>query len=264
MTKDQVYKIWRPADSPWSPWVKAVLFSYMAEHQLPPPGTLQRKWEVPRSTNTTAIIVDIPGETGVTLGLALCQSGYRPIPVYNACPYATYERFAEEVSSILNPRTEVAPALVEVAPIMSALGRFAQELEAAQLPPTASPAFLIDGNRHGGRSVSSDSGWFDNRSFITSADFPSSKFLKEHGVSRIVVIQMNRRFRTDLQQVLLTWQAEGLVIAEQEAWERWDPKNVRVKTPSVVLLLWHRLTAKFGYSRNLSGSFGQLVPPTHG
>jgi hypothetical protein len=263
MTKDQIYRIWRPDDSPWSRWVKPVLFSYMVEEELPPPGTLRRKWEVPHSSDT-AIIVNMPGEEGVAVGLALSEAGYRPIPVYNACPYATYDPLSDEIPWISNPKRVDTLALVDVVPIMSAIARFALELEAAQLPPTALPAFLVNENRQSGWSVSSGVEWFDNRSFITSADFPSAKFFKEHGASRIVVIQTKRKFRTDLLQVLLEWQAGGLIIAEQEAWQRWDPRDLTVKPPSLIPLLWHRLQAKFGYRRNLSGSFGQLVRPSGG
>ena len=74
MTKDQIYRIWRPDDSPWSRWVKPVLFSYMVEEELPAQGTLRRKWGIPHSSDT-AIIVDMPGEEGVAVGLALSESG---------------------------------------------------------------------------------------------------------------------------------------------------------------------------------------------
>ena len=76
------------------------------------PETTRRKWDIPQS-NATAVIVDAPGEDGVELGLALCDGGYRPIPVYNACPYATYDPFSAEVPSIQNPAAILNPALVE-------------------------------------------------------------------------------------------------------------------------------------------------------
>jgi hypothetical protein len=265
MTRDQIYEIWRPSDSPWSRWVKPGLFSFMGDEELSAPGASRWKWEVP-PPNGTAIVANLPGDAGVALGLALCfQGGYRPIPVYNACPYATYDRFLNEIVSVLNPMKPVAgPALIEVAPIMSAIARFSLELKAAQLPPAAPPAFLIDEHRHGASSYSMPVyRWFDNRSFLTTADFPSASFFKVQGVSRIVVIQRKGQFQTDLLQVLLAWQSGGLTIAEQEPWEPWDPRVINVKPPSVFRSLWDRWV-RLGYHRNPSGAFGQSMRASSG
>ena len=251
MTKDQIYRIWRPDDSPWSRWVKPVLFSYMVEQELPAPGTLRRKWEVPHSSDT-AIIVNMPGEEGVALGLALSEAGYRPIPVYNACPYATYDPLSDEIPSISDAKRVDTLALVDVVPIMSAISRFALELEAAQLPPTALPAFLVDENRQsGGQSLRALNGSTIVRSSHPRI-FHQPNSLRNMVIA-IVVIQTKRKFRTDLIQVLLAWQAGGLIIAEQEAWQPWDPRDLTVKPPSLIPLLWHRLQAKFGYRRNHLG-----------
>jgi hypothetical protein len=92
MDKQDLFNIWAPATSIWSPWVKPVLFAHypmpfpeLSEPSLPDlseipsgsGGAVQERW---------ALVIDLPGPQSVFVGLALAQMGYRPVPLFNACP----------------------------------------------------------------------------------------------------------------------------------------------------------------------------------
>jgi hypothetical protein len=146
---------------------------------------------------------------------------------------------------------------------MEALVRTSDQLTAAKLPAAAPPAFLTDENRQGlGWMAHHDTEWFDNRSFIAKTDLPSADLLKQHGLSRIVLIQRKSKIQADLREVLLWWQKDGMTIARQETWAAWEPRVVKVRRPWIVPYLWHRLMRRFGYRRNVLGFFGELAPPS--
>jgi hypothetical protein len=260
MTKNEIYEKWRPTESPWSGWVKPVLFSYLPEHELTSTGRSARNWDVPVAGDA-AIIADLPGGEGVEMGAALLKRGYRPIPVYNASPFETHD--SESSGSIL-PRSNRpdpdTPVVVDMLPILSALCGIADELAAADLPVSAPPVFLLDANRRGS-SVAPPPGWFDNRSFVTPTDFPSADFFKQHKVDTVVLIQEQVKIEADLLHVLLTLQADGMTIARQTPWKDWTPLSVKVERPHMMLrvLEWLR---RFGYRRDQIGGFGALVRPS--
>ncbi len=260
MTRDQVYEIWTHETSPWSRWVKPVLFSFIGERELQAEKSSIKRWRIPLSTDV-AIIADLPGEDGVLVGLALCFEGYRPIPVYNACPFATYDPYCDEIVSIMRTHVVSAPAVVDLIPIMSALCGAAGELAAANLPSLAPPIFLLDANRHG-CTLRPNPGWFDNRSFVATADFPSTQFFKEHGISLIVLVQNKPKIQPDLLHVLLALQRDGMKIARQTLWEPWEPQAVKVKRPPVFAYAWQKFLFVVGYHRDPLGCFGELVRPS--
>jgi hypothetical protein len=262
MTRDEIYAIWNPPESPWSAWTKPVLFSYLREQDLRNSDLHSLKpWDVP-SVKGSAVIVDVPGVEGLAVGVALCMSGgFRPIPAYNACPFAAYGVGLSIVADPSKPQTYI-PTAVDYAPILSSLAAASERLAGAKLPAVAPPAFLLDGNRKGrGRIMLSESGWFDNRSRVSESDFPSSQVLQEHRLSTVILIQNNRRVQWDLLEVLLSWQRGGILIALQRPWEPWNPRPVTLKPPSMVARFWHWL-AQSGGLRGDSGPFGQYVPPS--
>ena len=94
MTKEGLFDIWAPRPSAWSAWVKPVLFAHMTPRTLaaygyePPrdhPAAPDVSW-APRADGSAVIVVDLPGAAGVAVGMALAEIGYRPVPLYNACP----------------------------------------------------------------------------------------------------------------------------------------------------------------------------------
>jgi hypothetical protein len=222
------------------------------------------------SDRATAIVVDLPGAQGVTMALSLAAIGYRPVPLYNACP---------------------APAgdtpVVNVRPIMIALASAAASLQSFGLPDEAPPAFLLDANRNPSavtppdkvddKSTSSppllldaeiDSPMaapsrrtFDNRSISLPTDFPSAIFLLSRGIGRIVLIQPRQTEpQADLSHSLLRWQQAGLTILAAAVDEPDPPRPITIKRPRGYRLLWYNLLAKLGLRSNPLGGFGGFLP----
>ena len=88
--KDEIFRIWAPPESPWSPWAKPVLFSFMdSAFGVPHVRSIVFDGGWVPAPGSTAIVVDLPGEEGVMWGLKLAGLGYRPVPLYNALPFGT-------------------------------------------------------------------------------------------------------------------------------------------------------------------------------
>src|SRR5271165_6864710 len=89
MTKHSIFDAWAPPSAIWSRWAKPVLFSQMdsiaRDEKMAPELPVDVKWAVD-SDRTTAIVVDLPGAQGVSVALSLAAIGYRPVPLFNACP----------------------------------------------------------------------------------------------------------------------------------------------------------------------------------
>jgi hypothetical protein len=257
MTRDQIYEIWRPAGSPWSRWVKPVLFAFLRDEDLETTYDAVPEWRIPHTA--TAMIADLPDADGVVLGVALSRNGYQPIPVYNASPFALYDPGSTVVLSITKIQPLAVPSVVDVLPIMSALCGTAKTLAAANLPSSAPPVFLLDLNRPGQPTPDVDR--FDNRSFVTPTDFPSPEFFKHRRISQIVVVQTTPKIQPDLLMVLLAFQQDGMKILQQAPWEPWKPRPITVKRPPIIVHAWEWLR-RIGYQRNPSQAFGGLVRPS--
>jgi hypothetical protein len=83
-----------------------------------------------------ALVLDLPGEEGVWVGLALVGRGYRPVPLYNALPLPF------GVASI-DPVSQRSVAVVNVLPILSALRQGAEQLANTDIACDAPPAFYL-------------------------------------------------------------------------------------------------------------------------
>src|SRR4051812_36295429 len=85
---DALYLLWAPAESPWSPWVKPVLFAQWSAEELPVRDVEAAEIEwTPPADGRTALVCDLPGGYGVAVSTALAvRWGYRPILLYNALP----------------------------------------------------------------------------------------------------------------------------------------------------------------------------------
>jgi hypothetical protein len=249
MNREEALSIWAPEDSPWSPWTKAVLFSFMSDPIDDVAQSGANTSNVPLLQDA-ALVVELAGESGVEVGISLARSGYRPIPLYNACPY---EFAASETSTWPS-----ALPVIDVVPIMRALKRETPTLKAIALKSSAPPAFLLDANRKNA-GFSPEMGWFDNRSIIRESDLPSADFLKHNGIRNVIVIRASSALQSDLQAVLVVWQDAGLAIARQTQDAPWSPSVFAVPRPSVLKLLWNKFLLRFGYGLNSSGSFGRFV-----
>lgn len=196
MNREEALLIWAPVNSPWSRWTKAVLFGFMPEEIPDLHSSVSTSWRKPFNPRA-GLLAELAGDEGVEFGVALARSGYRPIPLYNACPY---------------PVGESGPSAIEVGPIMRALERETTALKSLPLPPDAPPAFLLDAYRRRPASPPA-AGWFDNRSIIRETDVPTAAFLKEHGIREMIVVQSKPELQSDLRAVLLAWQEGGLAIS---------------------------------------------------
>ena len=144
MTKEEVYDIWRPSWSPWSPWVKPVLFAFLTENELRSKSAdpTPREWSVPRSRDI-AIAIDLPGADSILAGVALASSGYRPVPVFNACPYPPSEvsnlRMGHIAVDLLLPLQIIAHGAVALAATDLPTAPTWIDLYVALAEPEASP-----------------------------------------------------------------------------------------------------------------------------
>ena len=256
LSKDEIYKIWAPSGGLWSPWVKPVLFSFTdAAFNVPPTRSIVFRKEWVKQLGSTAFVVDLPEEAGILWGIRLAELGYRPVPLYNALPFAIGDKL--ETASWRPTST------VHVEPILGALVRESTTLAKLELPLTAPPAFLLDSDR---RMAKTDivPGVFDNRSVCFITDFPSSAFLLEHGINNIVVVQETTKFAPDLLPVLNGWQQAGIKMFRKLYQNLESPAAVLVQKPSFLSWIWLRLTVALGFHRGELGAFGQIVPASSG
>ena len=90
--REDIFEMWASPGSIWSLWVRPVLFAQMAERPLGVTAEttplIEVSW-VPRvgdaAAEPTALVLDLPGEEAVRMGVALAVRGYRPVPLFNAC-----------------------------------------------------------------------------------------------------------------------------------------------------------------------------------
>jgi hypothetical protein len=264
MNREEALSIWAPEDSPWSPWTKPVLFSFMSDQidEVPPSNG---HTQIVPLLQDVALVVELAGRSGVEVGISLARSGYRPIPLYNACPYGLDVSDSGSLPSVLSvPKSFSSTfSVIDVVPIMRALERETSTLKAIGLKSSAPPAFLLDANRRNA-GFNPEMGWFDNRSIIRESDLPTVAFLKQNGIGKVIVIRASNDLQSDLQTVLLSWQDAGLAIAKQSSGASWSPLEFAVPRPSVLKLWWNKFLLRFGYRLNSSGSFGRFVQSSGG
>jgi hypothetical protein len=231
------YWAWAPAESPWSAWVKPVLFA----GDLPPASTeslaladvAPRVRGVRAGASDTFVIVDEPGATSVAIGVALAAHGFRPVPLFNG--------------------VDGEPALVAVDPIVRALVAGAERVAAATLEPGAPPAFLLDSNRLNGHPAPRV---FDNRWVVVPEDFPSANRLLAAGHRRCVLIGSSNLF--DLPHVLLRYQRAGIALFALSA--TGQLVSQQVKRPSFFGAVFARARVMVGLRRSSGGGFGAAIP----
>lgn len=253
MNAQQLYDVWAPPGSVWSPWAKPALFAGFGSPapsgtatppDLPPAGE-GGIGESPSLAVThhqgTAYVVDLPGARSVEMGAYLAREGYRPVPLFNTAFHPA--------------------AVVSVGAILERLAARAGELEARGLPPEAPPAFLLDSRRLNPGLVQTP-GQFDNRWATFPQDFPSASFLLSRGIQRAVLIQDEREPSSldDLAHVLLRWQKAGIEVLRQDAAAGASPQPFEVRRPPAFRSLLYRALTAAGLRRNSAGGFGAIIP----
>ena len=259
MNREELFLIWAPEASVWSPWVKPVLFACM-ESALPiaaaAPPELDVSW-APAGTERVALVLDLPGADTVFLALALAGNGYRPVPLFNALPTPAGGR-------VLNPSTGRPVAAVNVLPILSALRDKGGELARMMIPADAPPVFMLDANRRGDNPVMYPDE-FDNRSVCFTTDFPSAKFMGAQGIHRVILVQRIALLpQPDLAHALRRWQEAGMSIERKRLASADLVERFEVARPSWFGAMFQRALAMAGLRRGATGGFGAWVPEASG
>jgi hypothetical protein len=256
---EALYERWTPATSPWSPWVKPVIFIEIgrgrAERDAPPftpadvswaPPTVEeipvepedyrsapeRRVEVTR--RRAALVIDLPAVAATTVGLSLIERGYRPVPLFNGAVDAPTGHPIHAAGRLVADETE--------------------RLVGAALPSHAPPAFLLDATRSEGSVIP---GSYTGRWIVFPQDFPSARTLREQGIDRVIHVGRAEGPAEDLAHVLRGWQDGGL-----EIWSGPPPelRRIDVTLPPAYRSLWRRALALMSLHRNATGGFGAMVP----
>jgi hypothetical protein len=97
-------------------------------------------------------------------------------------------------------------------------------------------------------------------------DFPSSRFLRDHGIRRVVYVHDTflPQPQEDLAHVLLRWQEDGIAIESKSARFGDAPVLINVNRPFRFRAVWYRALAALGLRRNDAGGFGGYPPNPSG
>lgn len=211
MTGKEVFQIWAPSGNKWVDWVRPVPFVGMKEYSkmynfsnltIPIIDFIDEKF------TDAAIIVDLPGVQSVQEGIALAQSGYRPIPIFNG----TIEQ-------------QEARATVDNQSVGVALIWGAAKLAKIELEDDALPAFLLDSNRM--NRFKMEISLFDNSWDVYPQDVPSAEYLIKNGINKIIII--GESVSKDLKKILYEYQKKHIQIFWTQGYE--TPKKITIYRP---------------------------------
>jgi hypothetical protein len=160
MTDKEMFRIWAPVGKRWTDWVRPVPFVQISKSNK---GYYSINKSVVSAVNReknerAAIIIDLPGVESIVEGIALANTGYRPIPIYNG----TFEQ-------------EGARATVDNQAIRIGLAWGANELTQIEIDEEALPVFLVDSNRMNRYKM--EEALFDNSWDVYPQDLPSAEYL---------------------------------------------------------------------------------------
>ncbi len=253
MNSEEVYNTWAPPDGLWSKWAKPVLFACISKTTTPPSYEalilMDVAWAEP-ANGATAIILDLPGASGVWAGLSLADLGYAPVPLYNAIP----QPYAH---TILGANDS---SVVDMVSVLMSLIHAATLLKQSHISANAPPAFILDANRRApGRIIREDQ--FDNRSVSLPTDFPSAQFMLSHGIQKVILVQATGTTpQSDLAHTLRRWQEAGIPIWAKALSDSAAPQPIQVSRPPKFRLLFYNFLATLGLYRSPFGGFGGMLP----
>lgn len=258
-SKESVFEAWAPHDAVWSAWAKPVLFAHLPRRL--PEVSLEvgddLEW-VPPPERGCALLVELPGAQSAAAGISLAERGYRPVPLFNACPPPERDEWFQATE------TKPVRAAVDVESILAAIVLGADRLTAVELGSEAPPAFLLDALRKTPQQPLQP-GHFDNRSVLFTTDLPSAVLLQSRGIRKVVVVtREDGRLPDDLQHLLRTWSHGGLSLARKSLDRPGPPQPFTLPAPSFLRGLWIRLAAWLGMARNPEGGFGGFIPEVSG
>ena len=267
MTPEEAFQIWAPAESVWSPWAIPVPFAQMVCVDSDILVDLSGFAEIADRFDAApalAMVLDLPGDEAIKLGLALAQKGFRPVPLIDGSPGPGVNGLGGAWMESEPLPAATSGTAVDMRCLLRGLCQGTRVLRELRLAADTSPVFLLDASRLAeGRPV--NDGVFDNRWKTFAQDFPSARFLQERGIRRVTLVQEQAaQPQEDLSHVLLRWQEAGIRlevcgIAENEA-----VRELMVKRPSHFRALWQRALAMLGLRRGASGGFGNWPHSTGG
>ena len=199
MDKKQVFNDWAPSEGyVWTKFAKPALFVH-TENIF---GGWVREANIPAEVlklkyNHTAIIVDLPGVAGVEIGLGLTKAGFRPVPLYNG---------------IHEPQSGGLRNIVDNTDIIKGLAAGARTLRNASLDTKAPPAFLLDANRD--RQIpdtDNNEDIYDNRWNVDFDDMPDAAYMKEQGITGIIVWS-DRDIQPDISDIVNDYLKAGIKL----------------------------------------------------
>lgn len=236
------FGIWAPDDSLWSPWAKPVAFLYADD--MPPDDSYGPEPPIMPAAVTfnasVAIIVDLPGDEAVHMGVELAAHGFRPVPLFNG--------------------TSGPSAVIDIRPITRALSACAPAIAERRLPPDAPPAFLLD-SRRTEPVAQLVPGAYDNRWVVLPQDFPSGALLASRGIRFTTVIRRSGTLiRPDLAHVLRRWPGHGVRTRVIDLGSQTVTDYLDVPKPSLFNMAWYAAVALFGLRRSNVGGFGSTIP----
>ena len=249
---ETLLKIWAPDAAPWSPWVKAVPFAYSPKS--PSAKSDERRTNIsqplfPAATSGCALVIDLCGGDSVRCGAELAKSGFQPVPMFASCP----------VDSAL---AGLCPSTVDADCIITALTVSAPTVAACQYTSQSPPAFLLDARRQTIGPIFTDE-YFDNRSAVFAADFPSAAKLTEAGIRQILIVHDSvLGFAPDLAFALDPWRQGGLEVTAIDQ----NGQKLEVDWPPASLIghLWLRLKLLLILRSNPRGGYGRFVSESSG
>jgi hypothetical protein len=264
---EEVYQIWAPPDSPWSPWAIPVPFVQMVCVNPEPPNdisVLERLANGFDHAPDLALVVDLPGGEAVRFALSLALRGFRPVPVIDGSPGPNFIAASADLFAETAPLSSLSAPSVDMREILRGLCAGAALLRTVTIPSYASPAFVLDANRMAGYQPIRPEA-FDNRWKTFPQDFPSAQFLLEHGVRRVVLVQERAvQPQEDLSHVLLRWQGAGIRLEAYGMSARECLRELKVDRPLHFRALWQRALALLGLRRGTFGGFGDWPHGTGG
>jgi len=237
----EIYKLWAPSDNHWTAWCKPVIFASIGATGSTAITIPSIAW-LDVVKNNTIIIVDLPSDAGVLVGLGLAEMGYRPVPLYNG----------------VNPKND--SSIVNSSGIEKIIASGTSFLRQMKILNNAPPAFLLDANRLKDKDLRGIK--FDNRWSLFEQDLPSANYLLNNGIERIIVcIEGGTKIQEDLAKILNKYQKIGIKIFTTDG-RTISP--ITIKKPSGFRMFSYRFFTIFGLRRNATGGFGGRAPDSYG
>lgn len=240
MNRLEMFKVWAPEESIWSPWAKPVIFANIKEVSRVKPALYTEEINFSYQSNTI-VILDLKDAKSINYGLAFAKIGYQVVPLYNS------------VSS------KDKNVLIDLENLENHIFHATNELKTIKTRKDANPVFLLDSRRMDSKGKLKNQAYFDNRWSVFPQDMPSSHFLKEKGIEKIVIFRddFTKPVQNDLSHILFAYQKAGILIVNGHS-----NREIKVKKPTRFSSAMYRLLVTLRLKRNSAGGFGGKVPDT--